>query len=156
MLKIFNENEKLEIEKRLNEQFGIKKIPGLIIKGGTERLFLFQGSLKPKEILELANEIPVERIGIYFAKQQEGEEQIRLSLDGAQILKSQITKNRFELNDSQLLQWMKGHELNISIENRGYIIMTYQGEFLGTGKASALKISNFIPKNRRLKDSAID
>ena len=30
--------------------------------------------------------------------------------------------------------------------------MKYKDNFLGTGKASENKISNFIPKNRRLKE----
>ena len=48
-LKILNEHEKREIEKKLNEQFGIKDIPGFIIKRGEERLFLFSGNLPEKK-----------------------------------------------------------------------------------------------------------
>lgn len=40
-LKIFNKKEKQEIENKLNEQFGIKEIPGEIIMKGKEKLFLF-------------------------------------------------------------------------------------------------------------------
>jgi len=38
-----------------------------------------------------------------------------------------------------------------AIIKRGFLIMKYKDDFLGTGKASENKIGNFIPKNRRLK-----
>ena len=52
----------------------------------------------------------------------------------------------------QLEQWMKGNELNISSGLKGFVVMKYKNDFVGTGKASAEKITNFIPKNRRLKE----
>ncbi|MFA4953300.1 MAG: hypothetical protein WC584_03685 [Candidatus Pacearchaeota archaeon] len=186
-LKIFSENEKKEIEKKLNEQFGIKEIPGIILQRGEERLFLFQGSLSEKQIYELEQTIPIERIGVYFAKlveEKDGKTKIRLSIEGTQIFSSQINKNIFELNDNQVEDWMKGNELlsdNINKESkeslgvggrgvavgqeliqkngwgtyRGFLVMKYKNNFLGCGKASENKISNFIPKNRRLKEKSI-
>jgi len=46
---------------------------------------------------------------------------------------------------------MQGSELQITTGKKGYIIIKYKNDFLGTGKASENKITNFIPKNRRLK-----
>ena len=154
-LKILSEKEREEIESKLNEQFGVKKIPGIIVQKGEEKLFLFQGSFDKNQINELEQTIPVERVGIYFAKIVAGENKIRLSIEGSQILKNQITKNIFELNESQLDDWMKGRELNIQTGKRDFLVMKYKDNFLGTGKASEEKISNFIPKNRRLKDKSI-
>ncbi len=151
-LKIFSKKEKEEIEKKLNEQFGIKDIPGIILQRGPEKLFLFQGSLNRNQIYELEQTIPIERIGIYFAKEIPGENKIRLSIEGTQILKEQINKNIFELNDEQVEDWMKGNELQIITGKKDFLIMKYKDNFLGTGKASENKISNFIPKNRRLKE----
>ena len=154
-LKILSEKEREEIGSKLNEQFGVKKIPGIIVQKGEEKLFLFQGSFDKNQINELEQTIPVERVGIYFAKIVAGENKIRLSIEGSQILKNQITKNIFELNESQLDDWMKGRELNIQTGKRDFLVMKYKDNFLGTGKASEEKISNFIPKNRRLKDKSI-
>jgi NOL1/NOP2/fmu family ribosome biogenesis protein len=150
-IKIFSIAEKQKIERKLNEQFGIKRIKGLIIKTGSERLFIYQGKLNPKEIINLERlRINLERTGIYFAKETNNE--IRLSIEGVHIFKDQITKNIFELNAEQLEQWMKGNELNISSGLKGFVVMKYKNDFVGTGKASAEKITNFIPKNRRLKE----
>ena len=66
-LKILNKNEKREIENKLNKQFGIEKIPGIILKKGAERLFLFQGNFDKKQIAKLEQSVPIEKAGVYFA-----------------------------------------------------------------------------------------
>lgn len=149
-IKILNQHEKRQIEKKLNEQFGIENVPGLIVKRGEERLFLFSGNFSEKDIEHLEALVPIERIGVYFAKIIGNE--IRLSIEGSQILKDQITKNIFELDSNQAEEWMKGRELLIKTGKHGFLIMKYGEDFLGTGKASEEKIGNFIPKNRRLKE----
>jgi len=47
---------------------------------------------------------------------------------------------------------MKGQELNLKSGKKGFVIMKYNDDFLGSGKASEEKIGNFIPKTRRLKE----
>lgn len=149
-LKILNHKEKKEILEKLNKQFGISKLNGILLQKGTERIFFYQGSLTEKQILELEkSRIGLERVGIYFAK--EIGNQIRLSIDAIHILKNQITKNIFKLNKEQSEQWIKGNELNIQLNKKEFLIIKYKNDFLGCGKASEKKITNFIPKNRRLK-----
>ena len=150
-IKIFNEREKKDVEKILFQQFGIDSVPGKIIMRGQERLFLFSGDFTEKEIEELEKIAFIERMGIYFAKISE-KEGIRLSIEGSQILKDQIKKNIFELDDSDAEQWMMGRELAIKTGIRGFLIIKNKNDFLGTGKASEEKIGNFIPKNRRLRE----
>jgi NOL1/NOP2/fmu family ribosome biogenesis protein len=148
-LKILNESEKKNLLDRLNSQFGITNLKGEILKRGKERLFLFQGSLSKKEIRNLEEEFPLERVGIYFAKFVA--EEIRLSIDGVEVFKDQITKNIIELNEKEMNDWMHGKELQKETGIRGFAIIKYKDMFLGCGKASTNKITNFIPKNRRLK-----
>ena len=149
-LKILNQKEKAEIEYKLHEQFGISSVPGMIVMRGQERLFLFSGSFTEKDIKNLEKCTFIERMGVYFAKIVD--DSLRLSIEGSQILKEQIDKNIFELDEKQAEEWMKGHELPIKTGSHGFIIMKHEGDFLGTGKASEEKIGNFIPKNRRLKE----
>ena len=150
-IKILNRQEQKEIEEKLNEQFGIKNIPGIIMKLGEERLFIFSGNLKEKEIKNLERTIPIERVGVYFAKIVPKENSIRLSIEGTQILSNQIKKNILELTKEQMEEWMTGSDLQIKTGKRGFLIIKYQDDFLGCGKASEEKIGNFIPKSRRLK-----
>lgn len=153
LIKIFNKNQKKEIENKLREQFGILEIPGEILQRGKERLFLYQGNLSPRMIENLdRGRLNIERVGVYFGKIVENIGEIRLSIEGTQLLKDQIKKNIFELNEEQMEEWMKGRELLIKTGKKGILIMKYEKDFLGCGKASEEKITNFIPKNRRLKE----
>ncbi len=151
-LKILTQKEKEELVAQLKKQFGIKEFNGIISMRGRERLFLFQGALAKKQIRELESTLPLERVGIYFGKEINGE--LRLSIEGAQILKDQITKNIFELNDKQLESWMRGNELNVESGMKGFVVIKYKSDFLGCGKASAEKITNFVPKNRRVREKS--
>jgi NOL1/NOP2/fmu family ribosome biogenesis protein len=151
-IKILNKKEKQEIENKLNKQFGIKEISEKIIMKGKEKLFLFSGSFTNEEIKKLEELVIIEKVGVYFAKIDERTKDIRLSIEGSQILKKQIKKNVFEISEELVEQWMKGRELNIKTGKKGFVVIKYKNDFLGTGKASEEKISNFIPKIRRLKE----
>ena len=149
-LKILNKNEKREIENKLRKQFGIDEVKGIIVRRGEERLFLFSGSFNERQIKKLEDLVTIERIGVYFASMFGGE--IRLSIEGSQILKEQVKQNILELNKEQAEEWMMGRELLIKTGKREFLIMKYKDDFLGTGKASEEKIGNCIPKSRRLKN----
>ena len=149
-IKILTQQEKKQIENKLEEQFGIKEVPGKIIMRGAERLFFFTGEINELEIRKIEEIAPVEKIGIYFAKIIN--DNIKLTIEGTQILKNQIKKNIFELNSEQAEEWMMGRELNISTGLKGFVVMKNKEDFLGCGKASEHKITNFIPKSRRLKN----
>lgn len=153
MIKILSKNEKREIEKKLNEQFGVKEIPGMLIKFGKDRIFFYSGNLKENEIRKIESELPIERIGVYFARILN--DFPKLSIEGTQILKEQISKNVFELDEIQSKNWMSGRDLNLVSQQKGFLVMKYKEEVLGCGKASENKISNFIPKMRRLKNREI-
>ena len=151
-LKILNKKQKQEILNKLGEQFGIKEISGELFMMGKEKLFLFSGSFTYREIKKLEKLTIIERIGVYFAKIDERSNSLRLSIEGVQILKDQINKNIFEIPEELVEQWMKGRELNIKTGKKGFVVMKYDDDFLGTGKASEEKIGNFIPKVRRLRE----
>lgn len=149
MIQILNSNQTNEILKSLKEQFGVDEIPGRIMKLGEEKLFLFTGGATDSEIKIMEELVPVERLGVYFAKTIRND--VKLSIEGSQILKEQIRKNIFEMDEEQAREWMMGNELNIKTEKRGFLVMKYKDNFLGCGKASEEKIGNFVPKMRRLK-----
>ena len=155
MIEILSKQESEKILNKLNSQFGIKEIPGILLRIGKERIFLFQGELEVREIKQIEKITFIERTGIYIGKIFEPTGEMRLSIEGTQIFKKQISKNILELNDSQAEQWMQGEEIPLSTDYREIIIIKYQDDFLGCGKASENKIGNFVPKNRRLKSRSI-
>ena len=153
-IKLLVGKERMKIIDKLNEQFGIQDIKGNLLKRGKERIFLFEGNIGKKEIDKLSKATFIERVGVYLAKEEE--RGIRLSIEGSQILKDQITKNIIELTKKEMETWMMGHEVIRKNDFTGYAIIKYKDDMLGTGKASEEKITNFIPKSRRLKDKTIE
>ncbi|MBT4376610.1 hypothetical protein HOD29_04515 [archaeon] len=153
-IKIFNAKETRKVLRALNQQFGIEEIPGQLIRKGEEKLFLFQGNLDKETIKALEEFTPIERAGVYVAK--EVGDVLRLSIEGSQIFKDQITKNVVELTEEEKETWMMGYEVEKKTGLRDFVIIKYKDEMLGTGRASEEKITNFIPKSRRLKDKNIE
>ena len=149
MIQILNSRQKHEIAKSLREQFGVDKLPGKVMKLGEEKLFLFTGDATDEEIKTIEEMVPVERLGVYFAKLIHDD--VKLSIEGTQILKDQIKKNVLEVDDEQARKWMEGQELNIKTGHRNFLVIKYKDNFLGCGKASEEKVGNFVPKMRRLK-----
>jgi NOL1/NOP2/fmu family ribosome biogenesis protein len=147
-MKLIHKSEKNKIIEQLKEQFGISKIPHLLLRFGKEKIRAYSGNLAKEELTTLDNNIRIENIGLYFAKQQQ--DGIRLSIDAVQLLKSQISKNILELTNKQAQQWLQGQDLDIQTD-RAFKILKNQGEFLGCGKSTGDRITNFIPKERRIK-----
>jgi len=147
--KPLSKREKEDLLSELKKQFGVSHIDGVLLKRGAEKIFFFNGDLTMGEIDKLAINTQIERLGVYFAKYQNNT--FRLSLEGVWLLKDQITKNIFEVNKEQMNLWMTGQELNLETNKRGFLVIKYKEDFLGCGKASENKISNFIPKSRRLR-----
>lgn len=140
-------SQKKLIVKQLNNQYGITELPYLLLRFGKEKLRLYSGNLSKEELLDLDKNLRIENMGLYFAKQQ-GE--IRLTLDGLQLLKNQITKNILLINDQQSEQWLKGNDLDIQTDS-SFKVLKNNNEFIGCGKSTGQRITNFVPKERRIK-----
>ena len=153
-LKFIDGKDRKKLLRKLNEQFGIENLLGTIIKNKQDQFFIFQGNYTRKQIRELEQVANIDRIGIYFTSQLNKE--FRLSIEGTRILKDQITKNIVELTDQEAETWIMGHEIEKTTNLKGFVIIKYKDEFLGTGKASENKITNYIPKSRRLKDRNVE
>lgn len=148
-MKPLTSSDKKKILVQLNEQFGIKELPYLLIQFGKEKFRLYSGNLSKEELSILDKNLRIENIGLYFAKQEDIG--IRLTLDGTQILKKQIIKNILKINNEETDEWMKGNELYIKSDN-AWKILENNNEFLGCGKSTGEKITNFIPKERRIRN----
>lgn len=147
-MKIINSSEKKNIIEKLDSQFGIKNLPYLLLKFGKDKIRVYSGNLSKTDLNILDKNIRIESIGLYFARIQE--DGIRLTIDGTQLVKKQITKNILEINNKESIEWLKGQDLDIK-EERSFKIIKNDNEFLGCGKSTGEKITNFIPKERRIK-----
>jgi NOL1/NOP2/fmu family ribosome biogenesis protein len=143
-----SEAEKMEIIGKLKDQFGIKTIQGALFRVGAERIRLFTGELTEKELKAFVQNIRIEGIGVSILKEEKGE--LRFSIEGSQLIGKQATKNILQIKGEQLESWMHGEDISQKNEQRGFVIIKHNQDFLGCGKLGAEKISNFVPKPRRL------
>ena len=147
-MKIIRSTPKKKILEQLNEQFGITKLPYLLLRFGKEKIRAYSGNLSVEELNKLDSQLRIENMGLYFIKEQiDG---IRLTFDGVQLFKDQITKNILELDDKQAEEWLKGQDLDIQSDNT-FKILKNNNEFIGCGKSTGERITNFVPKERRIK-----
>lgn len=144
-MKILSSSEKKKIIKEL-EKFGIEKLNYLLFQTGKGKIRGYSGNLSRQELSELSRLLNVEIIGLYLMRQ---DNEIRLSLDATHLLKP--SKNIIEVNDNQAQSWLRGEDLSLTTDLKGFVIIKHNQDFLGSGKASENKILNFIPKERRLK-----
>lgn len=156
-LQILDKTKKRKFIEKIS-YLGVEKFPYLLMKTGAERVRAFSGSLSVDEIIRIASEIRVEAIGLYFGKEIGNE--ARLTIDAIHILKNQITKNIVEINEEQEKDWFLGKDVELTAEQseknkeiNGFVVIKSEDDFIGTGKISIdkKKISNFLPKERRVK-----
>jgi len=142
-------SQKKKIIQQLNDQFGITSLPYLFLQFGKEKIRIYSGNLAKEDLNNLDKNTRIENMGLYFARiQPDG---IRLTIDGIQLVKDQITKNIMELNDNQAEEWFKGNDLDIKAES-SFKILKNNNEFIGCGKSTRDRITNFVPKERRIKN----
>ena len=141
-------SKKKKIVKEFSENFGVDKVDGLFLQFGKEKLRVYNGSLSKEELIDLDRNVKVENIGLYLAKSQS--DGFRLSLDGCDLLKDRINKGILEISDGDAEKWFKGNDLEIS-EDVGFKVLMNRGDFIGCGKSTGEKISNSLPKERRVR-----
>ena len=147
-MKPLTNRDKKKIQKQLNQQFGIKKIPNMLIQFGQEKYHIFSGDLSTEELSCLDRTLNIENAGLDFAKKQ-GQE-FSLTLDSLPLFKPQITKNIIELTENQTKQWLSGKDITVNTKN-SWKILKFKEDLMGCAKATNNIITNSIPKERRIR-----
>lgn len=140
--------EKRKILAELEEIYGIKDLPYLLIETGKRKIRAYSGHLSKDELLQLGKTVNVELLGMYLINTRD--EEPRINFDAISLLRSKITKNIMEIDKEQLEKWIRGHDLEIKA-SRGIVIIKYDGELIGVGKSNEEKIFNYVPKERKIK-----
>lgn len=130
----------------VERQFG--KIPQLFSEvafvQNKERIFIVTRDLDKVNI----KNIRINSLGLYIAEVKG--EQLRLSIEGSQLIGPSATKNVCELTREQLQQWFKGEDVKVEGSYEGFVILKHNGDYVGSGKFKEGYILNFVPKARRL------
>ena len=132
--------------KQIEDLYG--KVPALFEKvafvHGKEKVYIITRDVEKIEM----KKIRINSLGLYIAELKNG--QLRLSIEGAQIIGPTATKNVCELNREQLKHWFQGQDLQIEGNYEGFVILKYENDYVGSGKYKEGTILNFVPKARRL------
>ena len=139
--------EKRKIVKELEEQYGITELPYLFLQAGKDKIRGFSGHLSKDEIFSLAKLANIELIGLYLLKK---EQDWRINFDALPLIKKQINKNIFPIDDQQFQKWIRGNDIEAQAQ-KGTLIIQYNKDFVGSGKSNGQVIFNYVPKERRIR-----
>jgi NOL1/NOP2/fmu family ribosome biogenesis protein len=135
-----------EFFKLIEKQYG--KVPDILDKmafiRGKENIYAIT---KDVDAVNMKN-LRINSLGLYIAEVKNG--QLRLSIEGAQLIGPTATKNVIELTEEQLKEWFKGNNLKIEGIYEGFAILKHKKDYVGSGKYKEGFILNFVPKARRL------
>lgn len=154
-----------EILNIVEKQWGLKKGCGdkldfIFLMNSKNKLFIIN-----KEIVNVDFDmLRIDSMGLYLGEVKDltsknGE--LRLSIEGSQIIGPLATKNVVEISDGLKKLWIRGFDIEVkninddetkSTEqiNNVYVLLKNENDFLGCGKFSNGKIYNLIPKSRRV------
>lgn len=92
----------------------------------------------------------INSLGLYIAELKNG--QLRLGMEGAQIVGPVAKKNVCEISTDQLKAWLQGHDLSVEGDFSGFVILKHGADYVGSGKFKEGIIMNYVPKARRLSE----
>lgn len=147
-LKILNTKEVKNVYSLIKKQFGADvKLDYVFLISKKNKIYVVN-----KEVFDIdLSKLRVNSLGLYFGELR-GDE-LRLSMEGSQLIGPKAIKNVLELDDKKAREWLRGYDLDLNSKCRGFLIIKHKGDFLGCGKAAGEKIMNYVPKIRRIRSS---
>ncbi len=144
--KFLNKKEIKPILQKLEEQFGFtQELQYVFFKNNKHKVMIIN-----KELAHIDMEkIRINNFGVYMGEIMDSRE-VRLSIEGSQIIGPFATKNVVEVDFETAKRWMYGQDIEGVFDATGFVIVKYGDYFIGCGRYKEGKISNHVPKNRRI------
>jgi NOL1/NOP2/fmu family ribosome biogenesis protein len=148
-----NAKERKKLVAQLDSQFGcgtdaLKEF-ALLHNEKSGRLYVAN-----PELLELDLEkIRIDAMGLYIGTLLANGE-VRLSIEGSQLLGPKSTTNILEFSKAEFLRWIRGEVIEKDTDLKGFVIIKSNGDYCGCGKpvrdekTDVISIHNYIPKTR--------
>jgi len=145
-LKILSSKDKKLLLALIKKQWGAEFKPELaFFKNDKDKIYAVHKDIAKIDL----SGARINTVGLYFGEQKKGE--LRLSIEGSQLIGPIAKQNILELDDKEVLDWLRGEDLQKEGDWSGFIIIKHKDDFMGTGKYTQDKrILNFVPKARRL------
>ena len=151
-LKILNKKETHEILDIVKQQWGAEiELDYGIMKNSHDKIYIAS-----KAVFGLPLEkLKISAVGMYFGEliSEKHGQVLRVSIEGSQLIGPKADNHIVELDDLQARDWLRGLDLDISTDERAFVLIKHKDDFLGCGKAMGDKILNYIPKARRVTSS---
>lgn len=152
-LKILNKKEVKSLLSMINKQFGCSVDTDILdyvfLRNDKNKVFITNKKMNELDLTKLR----INSMGLYIAEVREHE--IRLSIEGSQIIGPYAKKNIIELDEEQARKWMKGEDLSAEgyakEDYPGFVIIKHKDDYLGSGKYSNGRILNYVSKIRRVQ-----
>ncbi len=147
-LKILNNKEKQGILGIFRRQFGFEEdLDYVFLLSQKDKIYIVNEDVKKIDLSKLR----VNSYGLYIAELRE--DQVRLSIEGSQLIGPCACKNILELDEKKSREWLKGYDLEYKGSLTGFVLVRNKDDFLGCGKIAGDKLLNYVPKTRRIKAS---
>ena len=144
-LRILNSRGKKDLAGLISGQFGLDfEFDYEVFMNSKNRIFILSRDISKLD----TGELRINSLGMYFGELNKGE--VRLSIEGSQIIGKQAMKNVLELDEGQATKWMWGEDFELDTDLSGFVIIKNNSDFLGCGKVSGRKLYNYVPKERRV------
>lgn len=145
-LKFMNGKEKKKFIELLIDQFGFKgELNYHIAINEKNKVYIVNDEISRIEL----DKIKINTFGLYIGELNDNE--IRLSIDGSQIIGPHCSHNVLEITEAEKVKWLKGEEVYYDYQSTKYIIIKSGDDYLGCGKKKDDRILNYVSKTRRIK-----
>ena len=148
-LKILNKKETEDILGLIKEQWDADMpIQYVYLMNTQDRIYVTS-----RDVFNLdLDKLKINSVGMYFGEILKGN-QLRLSIEGSQLAGPLSKKDVVDLDDEEARKWLRGLDLDIQLESKGFVLVRHGRDFLGCGKSMGDKILNYVPKARRVTSS---
>tara|TARA_Y100000034_G_scaffold40026_2_gene49308 strand:- start:736 stop:1257 length:522 start_codon:yes stop_codon:yes gene_type:complete len=168
-LKILNSKQLKPIKQLLKQQFDadFDFSKYAVLLSSKDKIYIANKDIFTDKNLDLYK-LRVNSIGIYFAYIKNNE--LRLSIEGSQLVGPIAKTNIITLSDKEFNQWIQGIDIDKSahkkpspshppkekqqynsITNNKFVIIKHNTDYIGCGKTKDNRILNFVPKTRRIR-----
>ena len=136
------------LKQKLKGQFGFESpLDYAFLKNAKNKVFIINRDIERVDFEKLR----INSTGTYFCEEKDTE--VRMSIEGSQIIGPNSTKNVIDLDQKQQRQWLKGEDLEYPGTSPGFVILRCEDDFLGCAKHKQDKLFNYVPKERRIRSS---
>ena len=144
-LKILNSKQLKLIKQIVKKQFDCDyAFDYMVMQNPDQKIYLMNKEYKNID----DSKLKINSLGMYFGQVKNGE--LRLTIEGSQILGPIAKKNVIEINDGLLKLWIRGHDIEVDNSENGFFIVKHKNDYIGSGKLKQGVLLNFISKIRRI------